>query len=143
MSYVVDTNIFNKLVDGILRLKDLPSDVPYIATHIQIEEINNPKDIERRTRLLLIFAEMRPQMVPTESSVWCVSRWGKGKFGGGIRYKKLKQNLDARNKLKYNNANDILIAEIAIANGYTLFTVDYDIASVTEKHGGKVRYLSN
>ena len=140
MSYVADTNIFNKLVDGILRIEDLPSDGPYFATHVQIDEINNTKDAERRARLFLMFAAVRPQMVPTESFVWDVSRWDYGKWGDGILYEKLKQDLDALNKSKTNNAMDILIAEVSIANGYTLLTADRDLATVTKNHGGKVAF---
>ncbi len=141
MSYVVDTNIFNKLVDGLLRIEDLPSNGSYLATHIQIDEINNTKDTERRARLFLMFAEMRPQVVPTESFVWDVSRWDQGKWSDGVLFEKLKQDLDALNKSKSNNARDILIAEVAIANGYTLLTADRDLAAVAEKHGGKVAYF--
>jgi len=140
MSYVVDTNIFNKLVDGVFRIEDLPSDGPYLATHVQIDELNNTKDAERRARLFLMFAEVRPQVVPTESFVWDVSRWDHGKWGDGILYEKLKHDLDALNKSKANNARDILIAEVAIANGYTLLTADRDLATIAEKHGGKVAY---
>lgn len=46
----------------------------------------------------------------------------------------------ALNKSKANNARDILIAEVAIANEYTLLTSDRDLATVAEKHGGKVVY---
>jgi rRNA-processing protein FCF1 len=140
MSYVVDTNIFNKLVDGVFRIEDLPSDGPYLATHVQIDELNNTKDTERRARLFLMFAEVRPQVVPTESFVWDVSRWDHGKWGDGILYEKLKQDLDALNKSKANNARDILIAEVAIVNEYTLLTADRDLATVAKKHGGKVVY---
>ncbi|MEQ1534054.1 MAG: hypothetical protein HOO97_07225 [Sideroxydans sp.] len=44
MSYVVDTNIFNNLVDGVFRIEDLPSGGPFPATHVQIDELNNTKD---------------------------------------------------------------------------------------------------
>ena len=141
MAYVVDTNIFNKLVDGILRVEDLPSDGPYLATHVQIDEINNTKDAERRARLFLMFAEVRPQVVPTESFVWDISRWDHGKWSDGVLYTRLKQDLDALNKSKSNNARDILIAEVAIANGYTLVTADRHLAAITERHGGKVAYF--
>ncbi|MCK9201350.1 MAG: hypothetical protein M0P59_07205 [Gallionella sp.] len=140
MSYVVDTNIFNKLVDGIFRIENLPSDGPYLATHVQIDELNNTKDAERRARLFLMFAEVRPQVVPTESFVWDVSRWDHGKWSDGVLYEKLKQDLDDLNKSKANNARDILIAEVAIANEYTLLTADRDLATVVKEHGGKVIY---
>lgn len=138
MSYVFDTNIFNKLVDGTINVNDLPSDGPFIATHIQIDEINNTKDSERRARLFLMFAEVRPAIVPTESFVFDVSRWDHGKWSDGVLFEKLKQDLDALNKSKSNNIQDVLIAEVAIVNRFTLLTSDRDLAQVVETHGGKV-----
>jgi len=141
MPYVVDTNIFNKLVDGAILAKDLPSDDSYIATHVQIDEINNTKDSERRAVLFLVFAEVRPRIVPTESFVFDVSRWDQGKWSDGVLFEKLKKALDTLNKSKSNNAKDILIAEVAIVNGYTLLTADRDLAKVVQNHGGQVVYF--
>lgn len=138
MSYVVDTNIFNKLVDGTINVGDLPSDGPFIATHIQIDELNNTKDSERRARLFLMFAEVRPEIVPTESFVWDVSRWDHGKWSDGVLFERLKQDLDALNKSKSNNAQDVLIAEVAIVNSFTLLTSDQHLAQVVKDLGGKV-----
>ena len=138
MSYVVDTNIFNKLVDGTINVADLPSDDAFVATHVQIDEINNTNDSERRARLFLMFAEVRPEIVPTESFVLDVSRLDHGKLSDGVLFDKLKQELDALNKSKSNNAQDVLIAEVAIVNGFTLLTSDWHLAEVVEKQGGKV-----
>ena len=138
MSYVVDTTIFNKLVDGTINVADLPSDGPFVATHIQIDEINNTKDSERRARLFLKFAEVRPETVLTESFVFDVSRWDHAKWSDGVLFKKLKQELDAMNKFKPNNTQDVLIAEVAIVNGFTLLTSDGDLAEVVKRQGGKV-----
>jgi hypothetical protein len=142
MTYVVDTNIFNKLVDGLIGIEDLPSNGPYLATHIQIDEINNTKDSDRRALLFLKFAELRPQVIPTESFVWDVSRWDQGKWSDGVLFEALKHDLDVLNKSKSNNARDILIAEVAITNGYTLVTADRDLADIAKKHGCKVAYFS-
>lgn len=138
MSYVVDTVIFNKLVDGTINVADLPSDGAFVATHVQIDEINNTGDSERRARLFLMFAEMRPKIVPTESFLFDVSRFDNAKISDGVLFEKLKKELDALNKSKSNNIQDILIAEVAIANGFTLLTLDQHLAEVVEKQGGKV-----
>lgn len=138
MSYVLDTNIFNRLLDGRLNAEQLPRDGAYLATHVQIDEINRTKDAELRAALFLMFTEVRPELVPTESFVADVSRLGYGKLSDGVRFGKLKQDLDALNKSKANNANDVLIAEVAIANNFTLLTADRDLAAVVKNHGGKV-----
>ncbi|HQS57832.1 MAG TPA: hypothetical protein PLU16_03665 [Gallionellaceae bacterium] len=141
MTYVVDTNIFNKLVDETITFDDLPSNGQFIATHIQIDEINNTKNSERRALLFLMFAELRPKIVPTESFVWDVSRWDCGKWGDGVLFEILKQDLDSRNHTKSNNAQDVLIAEVAIVNDFTLITSDRHLAQVVENQGGKVIFF--
>jgi predicted nucleic acid-binding protein len=141
MSYVVDTNIFNDLLDGRILIKDLPNDGSYIATHVQIDEINNTKNGERRAQLFLMFAKLRPEIVPTESLVWDVSRWDEGKFSDGVLFEQLKQELDALNNSKPNNSKDVLIAEVAIVNGFTLLTADKDLANVMTNNRYKVTYF--
>ena len=138
MAYVIDTNIFNQLVDGKITPKNLPVDAPYIATHIQIDEINNTKNSERRAQFFLMFAKIQAQIVPTESFIFDISRWDEGKWSDGQLFGKMKQELDFLNKSKSNNARDVLISEVAIINGFTLITADSDLATVTLNNGGKV-----
>lgn len=78
-------------------------------------------------------------MVPTESLVWDVSRWNQGKWSDGVLFEKLKQDLDALNKSKANNARDVLIAEVAIVSGFTLLTADRDLSAVVKNHGARLR----
>ena len=141
MAYVVDTTIFNKLVDGVIAMGDLPSNSQLMATHVQIDELNNTKDNERRAQLFLKFVAVGTKIVPTESFVWDVSRWDHGKWSDGVLFEKLKGALDLLNKAKPNNSHDALIAEVAIVNDYTLLTADLHLAEVTEKHGGNVSYF--
>ena len=136
MPYLLDTNIFNRLIDGTMRLDNLPADAVLYATHIQIDEINRTRDHERRAQLALRFASVRPTVLPTESAVWDVSRWDHAKWSDGQLLEQLKQRLDTRNKAKSNNIQDALIAEVAIANGLTLLTADRDLAAVVSELGG-------
>ena len=140
MKYVVDTCIINKLVDGVLSTGDLPGDGEFVATHVQVDELNRTSNPERRAQLLLKFTTIVDDMVTTESAVFSVSRFDHCKFSDGTRYDILKADLDSVNHSKANNAQDVLIAEVAVANGYTLLTADYDLAKVAEKHGCKVLY---
>ena len=119
MKYVVDTCIFNKLVHGVIEPDQLPRDGEFIATHVQVDELNKTKDEERRARLFLKFATIAPDIVPTETVVAGVSRFGHGKLSDGITYDALKKGLDMLNGGKANNSRDALIAEVAIKNGYT------------------------
>lgn len=142
MNYVVDTCIFNKLVDGKISLDTLPQNSSYFASHMQIDEINNTKDSERRAQLFLKLAEIKPEIIPPESMVWGAMRWGHMKWSDGELYNKLKKALDELNRSKPNNVNDALIAETAIKNDYTLLTSDTDLTKVAEECGCKVQFFN-
>ena len=142
MKYVVDTNIINRLVDGTVQPEDLPNDGEFVATHVQIDELNKTKDEERRARLFIKFAITVGHVVPTESLVVGISRVGLSKVSDGNLYSSLRAALDARNGAKLNNAQDALIAEVAVKNGYVLVTADADLTQVAQQHGGKVRHYA-
>ena len=140
--YVVDTNIIDRLVDGTIQPKDLPNDGQFIVTHVQIDELNVTQDQERRARLFIRFATTVDDVIPTESLVVGISRIGLSKVSDGNIYSSLRAALDARNKNKPNNAQDALIAEVAIKNGCVLLTADGDLAQVAEGHGCKVLHFA-
>jgi len=119
MKYVVDTNIFNWLVDRKIADTLLPGDGEFFDTHIQIDEINKTSDEERRARLFLTLASSLSGVIPTESTIIGRSRIGRSK-----------------------NINDALIAEVSIVNSHTLLTADVDLASVTEEQGGVVQLFT-
>jgi predicted nuclease of predicted toxin-antitoxin system len=134
MKCIVDTNIFNKLLDGSLMIDDLPSNTEFVATHVQVDELNNTKDSERRAQLFLKFAELRPELVETESLIWGVTRWGMGRWGVEEVVQKIESELNSLNKGKKNNILDALIAEVAIVNGWSLLTADTDLAEVAQRN---------
>lgn len=141
MKYVVDTCIFNKLADAVLLSTDLPSDGQLVVTHVQIDELNKTTDSERKRHLLSIFEEIAPEQIATEYIVWDVSRWDHAKWSDGANFKALRASLDALNGGKSNNVNDVLIAEVALVNSYTLLTSDYDLYQAAKEHGVSVRYF--
>jgi len=140
MKYVIDTSIFNKLVDGSIHIDNLPKDGEYIASHIQRDEINKTKDEKRRSKLSIMFSETIDDMAPTESAIAGISRAGACKISDGESYQNLKDSLDALNKKKSNNSNDALIAEVALNNGFTLITADYHLYVVAQQHDITVHY---
>lgn len=139
--YVVDTCVFNWLADGQIQKEDLPSDGGFAITHIQVDEINKTSDEERRARLLLQQASLHCELLPTQSFVFDVSRFDHAMLSDGKLYTSLKAELDRLNGRKENNSRDALIAEAAIANGYTLLTADRDLKAVTESQGGTVVFF--
>jgi len=142
MKYVVDTNIINWLVDAKIDRAALPSDGPFVATHIQIDELNRTSNEERRARLFLVLASTIPELVPTESAVLDVSRFDHCKLGDGVIYTAIKNALDVRNGGRRANIHDALIAEVAIKNGHTLLTADTELAEVAREHCGNVRHIA-
>ena len=139
MKYVVDTNIINWLIDGKIDKSAMPGDGEFVATHIQIDEINRTSDEERRARLFLTLASSLSGLLQTETTVPNVSRLDFSKLGDGAIYTSIKNQLDAMNGGKPSNIRDGLIAEVSIVNSHTLLTADRDLARVARDNGGMVR----
>ena len=138
---MVDTSIFNWLIDGILSTDNFPKDAHFVATHIQHDELNRTRDLARKHRLLDRFTTLVDSTVPTESTILSISKLGSCKLGTGTLFSQLKADLDSLNFEKTNNSKDALIAEAAIMNGHTLITADKDLHIVAEKHGCLVELL--
>jgi predicted nucleic acid-binding protein len=139
---MVDTNVFNRIADGLFSRAQLPADAELIATHIQVDEINRTSDLERRAILFLTFAQHQPTIVATESAIWGVSRWDHAKWGEGTRQVAIRAALDTKNGGKPNNVSDALIAEAAIANGYGLITADRDLAEIAKQFTSDVVHIA-
>jgi hypothetical protein len=141
MGYVLDTTAFNRLIDGKFDLAVLPEDAEFIATHVQIDEINRTQNEDRRGRLFLYFAKSIQKIVPTDSFVLGISRLGEANLGDGRFYSAIKSALDEKNHRKPNNLKDALIAEVAVLHGHILVTSDRDLKQVVEDLGGQVVYV--
>jgi predicted nucleic acid-binding protein len=141
MKYVIDTNIINWLIDDRIDRTRLPADGEFVATHIQIDEINRTSDADRRARLILALTSTIRELLPTETTILEVSRLDWCKLGDGVLYTSVKNELDAENGGRRGNIQDALIAEVAVMNGFTLLTADTDLAEVTKHHNGMVHTL--
>ena len=159
-SYMFDTNVFNHLLDGMAELSTFVGRANFYATHVQIDELTRTRDEARKAVLLQVFEEVTSvrvptesfvldasrldeaklrgeQVVPTESAVWGVSKWGQCKWTSTDNlYDPIKSKLDRLNKNKPNNIQDSLIAETAIKNRFTLVTHDSDLFKVATEFGG-------
>ena len=134
-------SVFNWLADGRIKREALPSDSGFAITHIQVDEINQTLDQERRAKLVLTQASLRCELLPTQTFLLDVSRLDYARLGDGKLFMSIKAELDGLNGAKKNNNRDALIAETAIANGFTLLTADRNLRSVTETHGGIVIFF--
>lgn len=137
------------------------------VTHVQLDEINNTKDEEKRKALLDVFQEATTgsvpteslvlgasklggaklggdQIVSTESAVWGVSKFGQSKWTSHVAlYAAIKEKLDKVNNGKKNNIQDALIAETAMKNKYILVTQDADLFRVVTFFKGAVCNLQS
>jgi predicted nucleic acid-binding protein len=143
LGFVLDTNVFNRVLDRKFDVSDLPPGADLIASHIQVDELNATSDPKRREELLLVFKAHARTVVPTESFVLSVSRLGEARLGSGEEYSAIRAELDKRNRGRPNNVHDALIAEIAIASGHTLVTADRALSEVAKERGCNVLFLAS
>lgn len=131
MKIILDSNIFDDLVAGQLELDFVENlNAEIFITHIQVDELNNCPDHEKRAKLFLHLTEVRPQKLATESFVVGTSRLGSAKLGDGEILEKLRNG-------NLKKTNDALIGETAIKNGLTLITNDKELKRNVNKLGGK------
>jgi predicted nucleic acid-binding protein len=147
--FMLDTNVFNHVLDGRMDVNALQAGNLYV-THIQNDEIANTRDPVRRDQLQAIVTRVlstspapaagrEPGVMPTESAVWGVSKWGEAKWTApDALLDKMLAALNSRNKGKKNNVQDVLIAETALLNQLALVTADADLAEVMKMFGGTV-----
>ena len=140
---MLDTNIFNHILDNKILIENFPENLNLFITHIQLDELEKTRDQNRRKMLLTIFKKIDQENIPTESLVLSVSKLGKAKLGdeNGL-YKKIKLDLDEK-EIKQNNKQDALIAKTTIKNGLILVTDDSDLLEVTQKYNGEVINLED
>ena len=134
--YILDTNVYNLVLDGKIDLPVLAGPLSYYATHVQMDELAATPDEDRRDGLLRRFQAIPAETLPTESLVLDVSRLGHAKVSDGALFSQIRELLDARNNRKASNTQDALIAETAINNSLTLVTGDGDLLAVTRALGG-------
>jgi|Laugrefa1bdmlbdn_1035148.scaffolds.fasta_scaffold01116_5 hypothetical protein len=134
--YMLDSNAFDKVVDHKIY-SDLFSTHPIFVTHIQKGELENTPDAEKRAALLNILHQVG--VIPTESFIWGVSRWGEctwhdGDDGVLQTLRGLKPTTDIKIG---NHDRDALIAYSAFKNDLTLVTEDKDLLKKMKSVGGK------
>lgn len=118
MKLIFDSNAFDDLVKGKISINDFdPNQSEIFITHIQVDELNECKDKEKRAKLFNSLMEIRPEKIPTESFVIGSSRIGSAKIGDGDLIEKLRNG-----NLKHTN--DALIGETAIKQNLVLITND-------------------
>lgn len=142
--YLLDTCVFNKLVEGILKRSDIPQDGRYVITHAQVDEINRTSDEyrEKRSRLILEFLTgFNVELINTSVFLADFSRIGMAFVSDSDLYEQIKEKLDKRNQKKLSNTIDAVLAVSAIEQHLILVTLDSHLSDVAKDHGCQVVYL--
>lgn len=140
ITYMLDTNVFNALRDGIASQNLLPEGGVFVVTSVQRRELEaNPDPIDR-DRLLKIFKDVAPDFVETTAALFGESEFDGSQYSDGKAFTEFFDALNDRAKRK-NNHRDALIALTSIQNHHTLITSDRPLAEVTESFGGRVYYF--
>jgi len=164
---MLDTNIFNRLVKeeafdmtalaNLCRLGETQVG-RWLATDIQLDELRQTKDEERRNELVLAFHETGAERLPAasfafdiEGAGWDQAHWNDGsgliermltrlaEIELGVK-KRRRQTKLAVGETDLNPYRDILIAETAMKAGATLVTGDEHLCQVAVEFGIRVLY---
>lgn len=136
--YLLDTVVFNRLVDEGVSPDSLRGKGLMYVTHIQANELQATRNPARAAQLLAMFRAVEREQVPTAAAVWDVSEWNEAEFGdaNGL-YGLMLESLNRRNGGKANNVQDVRIAVTAHKRGLVLVTEDYHLAMTLREYGGQ------
>jgi predicted nucleic acid-binding protein len=142
MKFVLDTNVFNRVLDGRFTLSEIPDATGFVASQVQFCELGKTRDPVRRAALLETFHHINAETQPAAFSFDIPGAgWDEGKWTDGQCASSLRSDLEAL-KPKFNNWHDALIAEVALTNGFGLVTGDRNLEIVATKHGVRVIYVA-
>ena len=137
--YILDTNIFNRVLEGALDAVEIGKNAVLCATHIELNELQRTRNEELRQQLLDVFEFFGPMLTPTTSAVWGVSEFGGAEFTSeDSYYPGIIDALNKKNGGKENNVHDALIADTAMSLNLTLVTEDQHLLEVVAEAGGSV-----
>jgi predicted nucleic acid-binding protein len=146
--FMLDTNVFNRLCDGVLSLDCLRCR-RLMATGIQEAELRNTPDETRRSALLDAFEIVRPDWVPAAQFVFDMAGagWGQGSWGlndgtNQAMLTRLKQMEGEKNKWT-NQVGDVLIAETAMRHGAVLVSGDSKLRTMASEFGVEVMSIED
>ncbi len=139
-----DTNIFNHIIEGKIILEQTENVHQYFITHIQQDELNATKNIEKKQELLNIFKIVEQILIPTESALWEISDWDSSKWNEKIGlYNKVLMQLEKEKPHHRGNKKDALIGETAIKTSTILITDDNALRKTVTKLGGRAMSLND
>ncbi len=140
--FLLDTNVFNHLVDGKIKLEEIPTEYPIFITYIQKKELDKCDDIIRRQDLMTYLKILTDHEATVETFLAGIAEVGHTSVGNGKIYEEILKILNKKKKRKNDaNVNDALLGEVAIKNSFVLITNDKDLKKAVASLGGHVRDL--
>ena len=142
--FILDTNVFNHVIEEKIPVDLLPTKFSIFATHVQEDELNGwvPSDEaqELKKRLVLrLFQKVVDHKIPTRTTICGVSRLGESLLGAGELQQKILDYLMLKKPKELSaNQNDALIGEVAITNRLELITNDKALKAIVTHLGGRV-----
>lgn len=130
---IFDSHIFDKILDGNLDISLLEKNkeqYEFYITHLQVDEINDCPDKEKRAKLFLFMGKIRPIIIPTSSFVLGKSRLGEARLGDSIIFEELRGG-------NIKHTKDALIGETAIKENLILVTNDNTLKNRVNSKEGK------
>ncbi|GAB2601530.1 type II toxin-antitoxin system VapC family toxin [Nitrincola alkalisediminis] len=122
MNYILDSNVFDYILDNGIEVINLPLSNNIYITNVQISEIYNTPDAVRRKQLEAIITEVNPEKLLLESGGWIDDlKWDDEQPWIDTVSKDCENLLG---NAKTPPWKDALIGEVVKSKGFTLVTND-------------------
>jgi rRNA-processing protein FCF1 len=134
MHYVLDSNVFDYLLENSIDMNRLQEKCNLYVTNVQISEISNIPKEEIKAPLQKLVDQIKTEKLLLESGVWCDAlQWDDDQPWRD------EINFDCANILgnstKSTKWHDALIGEVTKKNGYCLVTNDINFGNRAKRAG--------
>jgi rRNA-processing protein FCF1 len=121
--FILDTNVYDYLVDNEIDISILLSKGEFFTTNIQISEIRNIKDPIRRNHILEVYVKLNPSKLSLESGIWLNDLYWDDKEIWHNSISKTFVEMKG-NSIGKNNLKDALTGDVAKKHELVLITND-------------------
>lgn len=131
MKYVLDTSVFGWLTTGLIDISDLPAMGVFIVTRDQFDRLQQQSKATRDK-----FKEVAMTVMPNRKSRLDTAPFDSGDWRPGGFHEELFTLMES-NKVRPDNLQNALIAEMSLKGGWTLITADPMLADALAAAGGR------
>lgn len=128
LGYMLDTNIFNRMVELDLDFDAVIDFETLVVTEVQKEELVNTRDRAKRSQLLSAYIVASPTVIRDNAQIWSIDLEKEVDLEKSI--------LDSLDSLKHksNNHKDARIAACCKRNNLCLVTEDRDLRKIATNY---------